>query len=853
MTFTNLTLEPRETILDGIILNEPIDLSILDKLINSTLIKETFNNPICQKMYTSEKIQLEKYRELIVNGKAIVKYNRIQNFNVGRCNPNNALGLFSIRREIRHTLAKNEFEDIDIDNCHPVMLEQILTSNNIKCDLLKDYINNRNDWFELVLKTFKIKELVQGDKNLMKDIPKNLFIRILFGGGFKSWCIKNNIDESIKTPNKILEFIEEVKIIIKLISSKNPLLVEMVKERKLKQGKKDYNLDGSVCSFYLQEKECMILEEVFKYCKENNYIKNNNCVLCADGLMISKKLYKVKLLDELKQLIKNEFNINVNFSNKKMDQDYLSILDKSLKFDLYTPIFTTGLIANYFRILYSNKFMFRCDNIYIYNGVYWKIDTDKKYSNLHNFVDTVFYRSLLDYIIKLLAETNRQIGLLKEDDVINLKILTNILQSQTEFLNNINSSLRTVKKRKDFVEDIIKKLSNNYIEFDTDPFLLAFENKIYDLNVNEFVEGSYNQYISITTGWEWDVSVSKNNRSQLDLIIDSIFPKSDIKDYYLMALSTGLYGQQIEKLFVANGSGGNGKGLINSLMMCAVGNYGYRIPSTVLLNPIKEGGNPAVANMHKKRFCLGQEPDENQRICTSTMKELTGDSEINCRPLFSNDCKTILYNTLFLECNELPKMDAVNDAVIRRTQVIPFISRFVDDSTYEGYTEDEIKLRNIFRGNSFYKTEEFKHKYKQSLIIILFEYFKKFKDNNFQFGIVPYECKEAVKDYLSVSDDLYSWFTEYYEKSDEDYVYLSNICNLFKNSKFFDNMNKKDKRDLTDKKFITKFKSSPFLEKNIRDKDSTFKNIFHRKPYIIGYKLKDEDDEFMNPQSPLDV
>lgn len=851
MTFTNLTLEPRETILNGIVLNEPIDLSILDKLINSTLIKETFNNPICKKIYTSEKIQLEKYRELIIDGKAIVKYNRIKNFNFGRCNPDKALGLFSIRREIRHTLAKNEFEDIDIDNCHPVMLEQILTYNNFKCPHLQDYIKNRSDWFDLVRKTFKIEKLVQGDKNLMKDIPKNLFIRILFGGGFKSWSKDYNIDESIKIPKKIEEFIEEVKVIIKFISSKNPLLVEAVTERKKEQGKVDYNLDGSVCSFYLQEKECIILEEVFKYCKENNYIKNNNCVLCADGLMISKKLYKVSLLDELKQLIKNEFNVDVNFSNKKMDQDYLDILDKNLKFDLYNPIFTTGLIANYFRILYSNKFIFRCDNLYIYNGVYWKIDTDKKYSSLHNFVDTIFYKSLLDYIIKLLAETNRNISSLPEDDVENFKKLSEILKNQTEFLNNINSSLRTVKKRKDFVEDIIKKLNNNYIEFDTDPFLLAFENKIYDLKQDKFIESSYNQYISITTGWEWDNTISKNNRCQLDVIINSIFPKSDIKDYYLMALSTGLYGQQIEKLFVANGTGGNGKGLLNSLMMCAVGNYGYRIPSTVLLNPIKEGGNPAVANMHKKRFCVSQEPDENQRICSSTMKELTGDCEINCRPLFSNDCKTILYNTLFLECNELPKMDAVNDAVIRRTQVIPFISRFVDESTFNGYTEEERTAKNIFKGDPFYKTDDFKHKYKQSLIIILLEYFKKFKDNNFQFGCVPIECKDAVKDYLSVSDDLYSWFTEYYEKSEGDFVYLNNICSLFKNSKFYDNMNKKDKRDLTDKKFITKFKSSPFLEKQIRERKSYFNNIQMSKDYIIGYKLKEEEN--IGSQSSLDM
>ena len=63
-------------------------------------------------------------------------------------------------------------------------------------------------------------------------------------------------------------------------------------------------------------------------------------------------------------------------------------------------------------------------------------------------------------------------------------------------------------------------------------------------------------------------------------------------------------------------------------------------------------------------------------------------------------------------------------------------------------------------------------------------------------------------------------------------------------------MKKKDKRDLTDKKFITKFRSSPFLEKNIREKDTTYNKIFHRKPYIIGYKLK--EDESIGHQSPLD-
>ena len=46
--------------------------------------------------------QLIKYLALIKNGKAKIQYKRPKNINYGRVSPINALGLFSIRREIRH-------------------------------------------------------------------------------------------------------------------------------------------------------------------------------------------------------------------------------------------------------------------------------------------------------------------------------------------------------------------------------------------------------------------------------------------------------------------------------------------------------------------------------------------------------------------------------------------------------------------------------------------------------------------------------------------------------------------------------------------------------------------------------
>jgi len=68
----------------------------------------------------------------------------------------------------------------------------------------------------------------------------------------------------------------------------------------------------------------------------------------------------------------------------------------------------------------------------------------------------------------------------------------------------------------------------------------------------------------------------------------------------------------------------------------------YKIPSSTLLAPIKDGGNPQIANLDKKRFALAQEPDKKKAICSSTMKELTGDDNINTRKLYSGECEVKL-------------------------------------------------------------------------------------------------------------------------------------------------------------------------------------------------------------------
>ena len=124
-SFCEITLNYNPSILDNVELKEHVDTNVLDKLIHSTLLKNKFNNPMA-KIHKTEKNQLIKHKKLITNdGYALVRYNRVINMNCGRVNPKNSLGLFSIRREIRHTLSKQRYVDLDIDNCHPVILNQI--------------------------------------------------------------------------------------------------------------------------------------------------------------------------------------------------------------------------------------------------------------------------------------------------------------------------------------------------------------------------------------------------------------------------------------------------------------------------------------------------------------------------------------------------------------------------------------------------------------------------------------------------------------------------------------------------------------------------------------------------------
>lgn len=504
--------------------------------------------------------------------------------------------------------------------------------------------------------------------------------------------------------------------------------------------------------------------------------------------------------------------------------------------DLIKDGFTTGSIADYFKILYGDHFVCNFDQLFFYNGIYWEKD-DKKNSNLANFFDKTFYKDLLKYAVDELNKVRASVANSKEEE----DLQTSKIKLVNKFLARV-ANLRNGSERKAVIDDVIIFLTNNRIVFDNKPFLFAFNNCIFDLERNEFVEPDPEYYISKTAGYDYDFNYSDENKAELMEFIDKIFPDQDIKNYYLAVLATGMCGIQIENVFIATGSGGNGKGVMNSLMLMMSGEYGYKLGSNVLLASIKEGANPEIANMDCKRFILTTEPNAKKKIVCATLKEITGEKTINARGLYSSKTKTSMVNTTVLEANTIPDFDEVNDAMDRRTRVIPFEAKAVEKDTYDSL--DAEMRTNIFIADPYYKSDAFQHKFKQALFNILTDKFVAFKNAGYILQSQPDKVKTKTQKLLKSSDEIFTWFNENYEQSANEFVKLNDVHDCMQSSKLWSELNKAERKQLSKKGFFEeKFETNLFLSKYVKPRKATFNGVQLTANSICGWRLIQQVDE----------
>lgn len=466
------------------------------------------------------------------------------------------------------------------------------------------------------------------------------------------------------------------------------------------------------------------------------------------------------------------------------------------------------------------------NELYVCHKSFWRKDDGM----VMNIAQKKVIKLCDDYMVQLSFQRNQVL-----EDEAKVKEYSDKMK---EVLKTI-SAISTSSKLKSVLEQIkiaLKDRQKN-IEFDCyTPHVFCFNNVAYNLDTCEEYQVKKKDYITMKAGYDYEPPTDEEVKTISD-IFDSVFPDAEMKKTYISILRTGLSGHRQEKLFMANGGGRNGKGLINELMMDTVGSYGHKLNISVLTEKIKSGANPEVNNLHQKRWVVSNEPNDNESILAGNIKRLTGDDVIDARGLYSSNGKTKLALTLVLELNKMINLQGrVDDAIVERLVGVRFPNFFTND------IQELENNPNAKKGNKFYKTHDFRIKYKHAL-------FKFLLDTPNELYVCQ-KAKNDTREYLLDNDDMYNWFIDNYEKTDDKtaFIKIKDLYLNWKESEFFNNMSKASKR----KANMKHFKQDNIIDNNemkkyyVEDSSRTIdgKNITI-KNCIVGWKLIPEEKKCM--------
>ena len=134
--------------------------------------------------------------------------------------------------------------------------------------------------------------------------------------------------------------------------------------------------------------------------------------------------------------------------------------------------------------------------------------------------------------------------------------------------------------------------------------------------------------------------------------------------------------EQLYYFFI--GVGSNGKSKLVNLMRLVFGDYQTSLQATVFTRKRPESGaaNPDIMAIKCRRFIYCQEPDHQEPLNTSRMKQMSGEDIIEARGLFRDQEKFKVMGKIFMMCNRLPPINSMDNGTWRRIRVIPFESRF---------------------------------------------------------------------------------------------------------------------------------------------------------------------------------
>lgn len=770
-------------------------------------------------------------------------------------------GMAGLTRKIKHTLSQScpaigweGYYDIDIKNCHPTILREVLRLDPelppSSYQHLTDFVDNRPTHLRAVEEAFGVST----------DDAKSLFLSMFFGGSSAGWFSQKRDAMTRERPSvsmmpEIVANLErELASHVRYLIRHNPRFYNNCEKHESNKAKTDKsyhkNPKGRFLSLWAQTKELAIVSAVAESLFQTTAtLWKQRRVLVYEFDAI--KLYRGALnaflrernwqmsdfLSFLSDLVFEAFQMNLTFCSKPTDEGYdisanLNSQPEEMDDAVYdkmkalvrsmegtgvsteeNPQFATHLgVASFIvRVRYKGIFIYFKDEWYCWDD------------ECGGWVCYHHYGRPVDRLDRAINSVTQHLELRAEELLMSLRItleefadcdewgdeewvIRGIPEDKVKLVKKFQKVLEATKRNigtAQFHQGVISfartEASVGELKFNREQLLLGFPNGCFDFRPETPVFRRFQKedYVTMRCGIPFEDS-NPENQAKLIQLLARIFPDSSVREYALAVLGTALLGVPLENLFVFNGAGRNGKGLLDETMATLLGTDvrdGYCCPSfsPATLCSVIESNRPypELADLECKRFVVSKEPPSGKKLNNSTVRALTGGQGITARRLHSNTEPVTIHATWVLECNEKPPFqETPMMADMKRLSNVPFQSIFTEKQS------EVNEEANWYLCDPTLKSDESKRVLALELFHLLIPYARRFIANGMRLPGAPQIIINLTLEYVMDSFLVKRAFEELYYDcgSPDEEVGTDDILARIKESDFFSEYTTTEKR-----------------------------------------------------------
>jgi len=323
-------------------------------------------------------------------------------------------------------------------------------------------------------------------------------------------------------------------------------------------------------------------------------------------------------------------------------------------------------------------------------------------------------------------------------------------------------------------------------KLDTNAYLIAFKNGVYDLKTHIFRSGRPEDFISKSMPIDY-IEFNQDDERVLavDDFLEKVFPDISVRKYFIDQASDVFVGGNHQKVvYFWTGEGDNAKSITQSIFEKMFGELSIKFNTTLITGKKTGNGaaNPELARAgNGVRWAVLEEPDGDEQINIGTMKSLSGNDSYWARDLFETGKATREMTPMFkltFICNKLPKMRYSDKATWNRIRVIPFESTFVrrGEPCPETYEEQ-------LREKRFPMDKEFSKKIPdlvQAFAWFLLKHHEIIVNDPTYVRREPEKIKEATATYRKQNDIYRQFIEENIIEDDEAKISLTELYSQFK-------------------------------------------------------------------------